>query len=210
MTRNRLSIDLGDQHDAWLELSRRFEQRPATLAREVLRDLIICERAKCSDIIRELIKMSHAKSDKAVKQRISLRADEIEALDRYARELGIKRHDALVRIVRDFVANEPQFSKKELEALQLSNKNMTDCAVSLSKMGRKINSLAKDKAYYEDLKSLIVSVRRECRELKHKIELHAKSVCDVVNAGKNRIPLIIKGKQAQNESTETGAFLWNK
>ncbi|MDY6420322.1 MAG: hypothetical protein SPL03_07240 [Succinivibrio dextrinosolvens] len=56
MTRNRLSIDLGDQHDAWIELSRRFEQRPATLAREVLRDLIICERAKCRDIIRELIK----------------------------------------------------------------------------------------------------------------------------------------------------------
>ena len=210
MTRNRLSIDLGDQHNAWIELCRKFEQRPATLAREVLRDLVICERAKCSDIIQELIKMSHAQPDKAIKQRISLRADEIEALDRYARELGIKRHDALVRIVRDFVANEPQFSKKELEALQLSNKNMTNCAVSLSKMGRKINFLAKDKAYYEDLKSLIVSVRRECRALKHKIELHSKAVCDVVNAGKNRIPLIIKGKQAQNESTETGAFLWNK
>ncbi|MDY6420321.1 MAG: hypothetical protein SPL03_07235, partial [Succinivibrio dextrinosolvens] len=90
-------------------------------------------------------KKSHAKPDKAVKQRISLRADEIEALDRYARELGVKRHDALVRIVRDFVANEPQFSKKELEALQQSNKSMTDCALSLSEMGRKINSLAKDK-----------------------------------------------------------------
>lgn len=210
MTRNRLSIDLGDQHDAWIELSRRFEQRPATLAREVLRDLIICERAKCRDIIRELIKKSHAKPDKAVKQRISLRADEIEALDRYARELGVKRHDALVRIVRDFVANEPQFSKKELEALQQSNKSMTDCALSLSEMGRKINSLAKDKAYYEDLKPLIVSVRRECRELKHKIELHAKAVCDVINAGKSRIPLKIKGKLAQEQSSDTGAFLWNK
>lgn len=210
MTRNRLSIDLGDQHDAWIELSRRFEQRPATLAREVLRDLIICERAKCRDIIRELIKKSHAKPDKAVKQRISLRADEIEALDRYARELGVKRHDALVRIVRDFVANEPQFSKKELEALQQSNKSMTDCALNLSEMGRKINSLAKDKAYYEDLKPLIVSVRRECRELKHKIELHAKAVCDVINAGKSRIPLKIKGKLAQEQSSDTGAFLWNK
>lgn len=210
MTRNRLSIDLGDQHEAWIELCRKFEQRPATLAREVLRDLVICERAKRSDIIQELIKISHVQPDKSVKQRISLRTDEIEALDRYARELGIKRHDALVRIVRDFVANEPQFSKKELEALQLSNKNMTDCAVRLSKMGKKINSLAKDRSFYEDLKPLIISVRRECRELKHKIELHSKAVCDVVNAGKNRIPLKIKGKQAQNESTETGAFLWNK
>lgn len=210
MTRNRLSIDLGDQHDAWIELCRKFEQRPATLAREVLRDLVICERAKCSDIIQELIKMSHAQPDKAIKQRISLRPDEIEALDRYSSELGIKRHDALVRIVRDFVANEPQFSKKEIEALQFSNKNMRDCAVSLSEMGKKINSLAKDMAYYEDLKPLIVSVRRECRDLKHKIELHAKAIYDVINAGKSRIPLKIKGKLAQEQTSDTGAFLWNK
>ncbi|MBQ3679416.1 MAG: hypothetical protein II929_07900 [Succinivibrio sp.] len=210
MTRNRLSIDLGDQHYAWIELCRKFKQRPATLAREVLRDLMICERAKCSDIIRDLIKISHTDADKVVKQKVSLRADEIEALDRYASELGIKRHDALVRIIRDFVANEPQFSKEEIEALQLSNKNLSDCAVSLCEMGKKINSLAKDKAFYEDLKPLIVSVRRECRDLKHKIELHTKAIYDVVNAGKYRIPLKIKGKLAQNESSDTGAFLWNK
>ena len=72
MTRHRLSIDLGDQHEAWINICKKYKQRPSTMAREVLLDVMIGERANFSKIIEDLKKISHAEADKVIKQRVSL------------------------------------------------------------------------------------------------------------------------------------------
>lgn len=189
MARNRLSIDLGDQHEAWINFCKKYKQRPSTMAREVLLDVMICEKLNNQKIIADLKKISHAEADKVIKQRVSLRADEIAALDRFAQTMKVKRHDALVMIIREFVANEPHFTSDEVSAVYRSNVSMRKCVVNLNEMAKKINSLAKDEVYYDDIKSLITRVRRECRDMKQKIELHTKCVWDMVNAGRNRVLL---------------------
>ena len=189
MARNRLSIDLGDQHEAWINFCKKYKQRPSTMAREVLLDVMICEKLNNPKIIADLKKISHAEADKVIKQRVSLRADEIAALDRFAQTMEVKRHDALVMIIREFVANEPHFTYDEISAVYRSNHHMRKCVVNLNQMAKKINSLAKDEVYYDDIKSLITSVRRECRDMYHKVELHARCVWDMVNAGRNRVLL---------------------
>ena len=77
-------------------------------------------------------------------------------------------------------------------------------------MAKKINSLAKDEVYYEDIKSLIESVRRECRDLKNKIMSHSEAVYDLVNASRYRIPLEVKRNHDEDTPLNKGAFLWNK
>jgi tRNA U34 5-carboxymethylaminomethyl modifying enzyme MnmG/GidA len=195
MTRHRLSIDLGDQHEAWINICKKYKQRPSTMAREVLLDVMIGERANFSKIIEDLKKISHAEADKVIKQRVSLRADEIAALDRFAQIMEVKRHDALVMIIREFVANEPHFTYDEISAVQRSNRYMRMCTTNLNEMAKKINSLAKDEVYYDDIKSLITRVRQECRDLKQKVELHTKCVWNLFYTGRNRVPLIKLSKQ---------------
>ena len=158
MTRHRLSIDLGDQHEAWINICKKYKQRPSPMAREVLLDVMIGERANFSKIIEDLKKISHAEADKVIKQRVSLRADDIAALDRFAQIMEVKRHDALVMIIREFVANEPHFTYDEISAVQRSNRYMRMCTTNLNEMAKKINSLAKDEVYYDDIKSLITRV----------------------------------------------------
>lgn len=209
-TRNRLSIDLGDQHNAWIKLCRKYKQRPSTMAREVLLNLMICEKCADTNIRSDLIKVSHADKTEAIKQKISLRPDEAAALDRYAQTMGVKRHDALIMIIREFVANEPQFTFDEVDALCRSNHHIRRCAVNLNEMAKKINSLAKDEVYYDDIKSLIESVRRECRELKHKIMCHSEAVYNLINASRFRIPIEVKRNQDIDTQINNGAFLWNK
>ena len=209
-TRNRLSIDLGDQHDAWINLCKKLKQRPSTLAREVLLNVMICEESANTSITADLHKISHADKTEVIKQKISLRPDEAAALDRYAETMGVKRHDALVMIIREFVANEPQFTFDEIDALCRSNRNMRKCAANLNEMAKKINSLAKDGVYYNDIKTLIESVRRECRELKNKILSHSEAVYDLIYAGKYRIPVEVKRNQNIDTQINNGVFLWNK
>lgn len=156
------------------------------MAREVLLDMMIGEKANFRKIKEDLIKRSHAEADKVIKQRISLRADEIAALDRFAQTMEVKRHDALSMIIREFVANEPHFTYDEISAVYRSNNHMRKCVVNLNQMAMKINSLAKDEVYYGDIKNPITRVRRECRDMKQKIELHTRWVWDMVNAGKTK------------------------
>ena len=57
MARNRLSIDLGEQHEAWINFCKKYKQRPSTMAREVLLDVMICEKLNNPKIIADLKKI---------------------------------------------------------------------------------------------------------------------------------------------------------
>jgi len=186
MTRKKMTIDLGDQHDAWYGLAKKYNQRPATLAREMLINILIAEGAALPAIHDEIKKISHAETNHVITQRLSLRKDEIDALDRYADKLGINRHQALVNIVREFVANEPQFTEDEIEAVYHSNHILRKNSVALNQMAKKINSLAQDEVKYSDLKSLTLQVKKQCLEVKKQIELHCRTVWDLINVGRER------------------------
>lgn len=186
MKRQRLNLDLGDQHEAWCRLASKYNQRPATLAREALLNIMLAENASFAEIKDDIKKISHAEKDTKVRQELSLRQDEIEALDRYADKLGVNRHQALVNIVREFVANEPQFTEDEIEAVYHSNHILRKNSVALNQMAKKINSLAQDEVKYSDLKSLTFQVKKQCLEVKKQIELHCRTVWDLVNVGRER------------------------
>lgn len=186
MKRQRLNLDLGDQHEAWCRLASKYNQRPATLAREALLNIMLAENASFAEIKDDIKKISHAEKDAKIRQELSLRQDEIEALDRYAQKLGVNRHQALVNIVREFVANEPQFTEDEIEAVYHSNHILRKNSVALNQMAKKINSLAQDEVKYSDLKSLTFQVKKQCLEVKKQIELHCRTVWDLVNVGRER------------------------
>lgn len=186
MKRKLLTVDLGDQHEAWYSLAEKYNQRPSTMAREALISILIGEKASIPEIKKELKKNSRPDKNTKVRQELSLRQDEIEALDRYADKLGVNRHQALVNIVREFVANEPQFTEDEIEAVYHSNHILRKNSVALNQMAKKINSLAQDEVKYSDLKSLTFLVKKQCLEVKKQIELHCRTVWDLVNVGRER------------------------
>ncbi len=186
MNRKRISVDLGDQHDAWFLLAQKYNQRPSTMAREALISILVGEKASSPEITKEIKKNCHSDRESKVRQEISLRDDEAAALDRYAKKIGVNRHQAIIYIIREFVANEVHFSDEETTELAISNSNLRKISTNLNQMAKKINSLAQDEVKYRDLKSLTAQVGSQCKELKRQVKLHCQTVWTLINTARNR------------------------
>ncbi len=186
-TRNRINVDLGDQHQAWLNMAEKYQQRPTTLARACLINILMGEKAAHPEITSTIIKSRHAAKGEGHLHSLNLRPDELQALDHYAKMLGVNRHQALRYIVREFTAREPHFTSEERIELGRSNVYLSRCCTNLNQMAKKINSLARDEVRFGDLKFLTEQVREQCKELKDKMLLHTGTVWDLINAVRNRL-----------------------
>lgn len=102
--RRQLTVNLGEFHDAFLELAAKYAVKPATLAAAILKQSVSDEIQNGDKKIALLITPNNSK---AVHQHLRLREDELKVLDEYSSIMGQTRHQALVGLVRAITVNEP-------------------------------------------------------------------------------------------------------
>lgn len=149
--RRQLTVNLGEFHDAFLELAAKYAVKPATLAAAILKQSVSDEIQNGDKKIALLITPNNSK---AVHQHLRLREDELKVLDEYSSIMGQTRHQALVGLVRAITVNEPQFTIGEIESLEKSNYELHKIGVNLNQIAHKTNMLDLEKFKIRKLKSL--------------------------------------------------------
>ncbi len=87
--RKQLSINLGEYHDEWLELSKQFNVRPATFAAVLIKNAIDDYKLQQQPDLSKLKDLAdYLSSDEKKEFKVILRGDELAALDRFAGHLG--------------------------------------------------------------------------------------------------------------------------
>ena len=178
--RNRMSIDLGPQHDAWLNLAKKLGKRPATLAAEVLKYVL-----EDNDAQAEVTTVNEARRGVYIR----LHEDELECLDVMASELGKTRQRTVVAIIRDAIAAEPQFSTAEENALKESNYQLAKIGVNLNQIAYRVNGMWKVDLKNAQGRELLKRLNERTDALTEAIHRHVDMVWKLINAGRYRISL---------------------
>lgn len=181
--RQRLYVDLGEQHEAWLAYAKSCGIKPNTLAALILKELL---KQEGLDEAPEYVP-STAKRGLYIR----LNADELAFLDEYAAKMKRTRQKAIIAVIRNAIASEPQFSLDEEITLKNSNRELSRIGVNLNQITRKLNSL--NMVTYQDNRLLLKRVLESTDKLSGQIKKHVDLVWDVINAGRYRMAL--KGKK---------------
>ena len=120
---------------------------------------------------------------------IRLNADEMAFLDEYALKMKRTRQKAVIAVIRNAIASEPQFSLDEEITLKESNRELARIGVNLNQITRKLNSLNMIQCTYQDNKLLLKRVMEGTDKLSKQIKKHVSLVWDVINAGRYRMAL---------------------
>ena len=120
---------------------------------------------------------------------IRLNADEMAFLDEYALKMKRTRQKAVIAVIRNAIASEPQFSLDEEITLKESNRELARIGVNLNQITRKLNSLNMIQCTYQDNKLLLKRVMEGTDKLSKQIKKHVSLVWAVINAGRYRMAL---------------------
>lgn len=155
--------------------------KPSTLAALVLKELL---RQNGLDDVPE-VEPTTAKRGIYIR----LNADEMAFLDEYALKMKRTRQKAVIAVIRNAIASEPQFSLDEEITLKESNRELARIGVNLNQITRKLNSLNMIQCTYQDNKLLLKRVMEGTDKLSKQIKKHVSLVWDVINAGRYRMAL---------------------
>lgn len=204
MSSPHIKVRLGqDNHLAWERLANELDQRPATLAKLVLTEA--------------LTQLGHAPQLKAKLQRdpyqtavyVRLNTAELKLLDSFADELGLSRSQTLAALMRAYVAQQPQFTIAERQALYESNLQLKAIGTNLNQLTRAANTMrklltkvprpaeAEAQLWQDELQRHQALFETQLAELQTKLgdqslqrlfDDHVQRVFAVMNAAKRRIP----------------------
>lgn len=202
--RQRININLGSDHQTWLNLASEFQVKPTTLAAALLKSVIAeYNEGKTSDI-KKSIAMYVSPSNSSTKEiKLRLHEDEIAALDLFADKIGKNRHQALIAIIRSFVASETQFSLDEIDTLRASNLELNHIGVNLNQIAHRTNTVDFDRINdSKRIAQLVKNLTVRTNNLNEIIKKHVAKVWLVLNAGRYRTDLmqapLFKGKTSQS------------
>lgn len=181
MARKRLFVDLGKQHDAWVDFAVKNGQRPATLAAAVLKFFL----EQNNSLAVEQLPTDIGKRGIYIR----LYPDEMECLDTMATEMRKSRQQTIVAILRDAIAAEPQFSLDEEKALVESNFQLSRIGVNLNQIAHRVNSVKVLNLSSEECLKLLQEILKRTDNLNKAINLHVKKVWKLINAGRHRMSL---------------------
>lgn len=187
--RRQLTVNLGEFHDAFLELATKYAVKPATLAAAILKQAVSDEIQNGDKKIALLITPNNSK---AVHQHLRLREDELRVLDEYSAIMGQTRHQALVGLVRAITVNEPQFTIGEIESLEKSNYELHKIGVNLNQIAHKTNMLDLEKfknTQAEIIMQLINSLIDRTDGCHNMIVKHIETVWKLINSARFRTKL---------------------
>lgn len=187
--RRQLTVNLGEYHDAFLELAAKYAVKPATLAAAILKQAVSDEIQNGDKKIALLITPNNSK---AVHQHLRLREDELKVLDEYSSIMGQTRHQALVGLVRAITVNEPQFTIGEIEQLDRSNYELHKIGVNLNQIAHRTNTVdfknfgPQQASIIMELINSLIDRTDGCLRM---IEKHIDSVWKLVNSARFRTEL---------------------
>ena len=195
--RKQLSINLGEYHDEWLELSKQFNVRPATFAAALIRNAIEAHKLQQWDASDLKALADYLSSEKKKEFKVILRRDELAALDRFAGHMGISKTQAIRTLIRYFTVNEPQYTLDETDALEKSNGELRMIGVNLNQIAHKVNSM--DVKRFNDydaqtIKELLNRLINKTENLRGSLLDHTKKVYDLINRGRFHHDLITDEK----------------
>lgn len=178
--RKQMTVNLGPQHGAWLDLARKLGKRPATLAAEVLKFVL-----EDNDAQAEVPTVNEARRGIYIR----LHKDELECLDVMAAELGKTRQRTVIAIIRDAIAAEPQFSTAEEAALKESNYQLSKIGVNLNQIAHRVNGMGNVNLKNAQGRELLKRLNERTDALSAAINRHVDMVWKLINAGRYRISL---------------------
>lgn len=183
--RKQLTINLGEDHDDWVQISRDLKKRPATLARNVLRELI--KDYKDAKTEKKILKVSSCIREEQKSLHLRLNNAELAMLESYAAQYGYSKPRAAIAILRSFLKKEVQFTIAEREALRESNSLIRSIGVNLNQIAKSINKINPDRLNdSEQVKMLISKIVQRADTLYTNTLTHTKYVYKLINSAKNR------------------------
>lgn len=187
--RRQITVNLGEHHDAFLELAKKYDVKPATLAAIIIKQAISDEVQNGDKRIANLIP---SPTNNTSHQHLRLRSDELKILDEYASIMGQTRHQALVGLVRAITVNEPQFTIGEIEQLDRSNFELHKIGVNLNQIAHRTNTVdfknfgPQQASIIMELINSLIDRTDGCLRM---IEKHIDSVWKLVNSARFRTEL---------------------
>ncbi|MBQ3679415.1 MAG: plasmid mobilization relaxosome protein MobC [Succinivibrio sp.] len=188
--RKQLSINLGPYHDEWLAISQYYGFKPSPFAAAVLKNAIdeIKQKTENSSFKFKNITESYLQK-RYLELKVRLNSEEAAALEQYAAHIARSKSQALISILRAFVANQPEYTLDETEALIKSNGDLRKLGVNINQIAHRVNMMNLDtfaKQDVEEIKILIKRLNKRDEEIRKFINEHVDRVWALVNAGRHR------------------------
>ena len=189
-SRKRLYVDLGDYHDEWLQISEKFNVKPSSFAAALIKNTIDEIKQQNENISFKLDDLAeHIQDKKRTNIFLRLNSEETAALELYAAHIGRSKTQAVISILRSYLANQPSYTLDEEDALENSNEELRMIGVNLNQVAHRVNMMDLDsfaKQDIEDVKELIKRLTKKTETISKEIKEHTKKVFDLLNAGRHR------------------------
>lgn len=182
--RKQLTINLGEDHDDWLQISRDLNMRPATLTRNVLKELIKDYKDAKTD--KKILKFSSDIKEEHKSLHLRLNNEELAILRSYAAQYGYSNPRAAIAILRSVLKQEIQFTIDEKVLLKESNKELRAIGNNLNQITKRINNINFSNFNTDKLELLIKSLYENNSKLSERILKHTKAVYKLINKSKRR------------------------
>ena len=193
-SRRRINIDLGNYHDDWLSISEHFGVKPTTFAAALLKNTIDEVKQQNENISFKLENLAEQiKDDQKANILLRLNQEETAALELFAAHIGRSKTQAVISILRSYLANQPSYTLDEEDALENSNEELRMIGVNLNQVAHRVNMMDLDsfaKQDVEDIKELIKRLTKKTETISKEIKEHTKKVFDLLNAGRHRASFI--------------------
>ena len=178
--RKQITVNLGDQHEAWISYAKSCGIKPSSLAALVLKELL---KQNGLDVVPEY-EPSKAKRGMYVR----LNVEEQAFLDEIADKMKRTRQKAVIAIIRNAIAAEPQFSLDEEIALKNSNRELVRIGTNLNQLTRALNLKVESNSYDYD-RDFTLRLTEEIKSLSVAVKKHVDLVWALINAGRYRLAL---------------------
>ena len=176
MVSGTLAVWLGKNKGDWEKYSQDKGYTPSALAAIVLRNIVRAEKKGAP-----IFQTEHqTEFDTKTPVQTNFTSSELFALDQFVKFEGKTRQKFIIGLFRAFVANEPQYTDKEVIALRESNRQLRSIGSNLNMIARALNQ--------NDL-GVATGLMEQIAELRQTIEQHTEQVVKTINPSIHRYKL---------------------
>lgn len=192
--RKQLSINLGEYHDDWIAISNHFGVKPTSFVAEIIKNTIDEVRKPNEKIVLKMEELAeYIKEERKTNIYLRLNQEETAAIELYAAHIGRSKTQAIISILRSYLAAQPNYTLDEAEALERSNDELRMIGVNLNQVAHRVNKMELNTFSnhdVEDLKELMKRLNKKADTLSKEVKEHTKKVWNLLNAGRYRASFI--------------------
>lgn len=186
MASGTLAVWLGKNKDDWEKYAEGKGYTPSALAAIVLRNIVRAEKKGAP-----IFQTEHeTEFGKKIPVQTNFTLSELAALDQFASFEGKTRQKFIIGLFRSFVANEPQYTDKEVIALRESNRQLRSIGSNLNMIARALNQ--------NDF-GAVIDLTEQIAKLRQTIDEHTRQVGQTINPSAHRYQLKRVGQGDEKE-----------